>query len=647
MEPEGGASQAPFSLAPQAASIQGGDISLSDGYHPGSILTFVCPAGTYPYPIPSRVCQPDGRWTPMPRATRFRLPLYIRCPGQMSFENGFFIPRRTFHPIGDILSFQCSDGYQLLGSSQRYCQPNGQWNGTSPSGTASPWLCPRAIATGKGNRLGDRISFQCQTNLDLIGSSQRVCMLDGEWSDTQPSCRGMHFKDTLFFQRVRLHDPQGHLLSFNSFLYVYFLLDASHSVTEPNFSIFKDAVSQIIIRVSFSHFADHGNATGTNIHAALNAVYQMMINEERIMKDEWNKVRHAIILLTDGKSNLGGSPKIAVSHIEELVNVRNNRKDYLDIYVFGIGNLDVELSAMNEIASKKPGERHVFVMKNPQELKNAFEDLLDPRVLEDICGLANYSDSARWDQKNPWHVDSTCRGALISNTWVLTAAHCFNHLKNNWIVVLGKILHFFKKSIRIDHELYNIRAKTAQGIQEFYDYDISLIELEKPVTFGGRIRYCVFLPRPICLPCTEGASRALKKKPGTTCRDHGKHTRLLHTFNVSTPVIDLLNCGFLQHPMCVSGAIQKGMIYANVSNIDDVVTDRFLCSGEDKSLEVGVISWGTYDPCAKKNKNNNGEIIRDRPSKEYKPRDFYISLFQVQDWLRKHLNNSLKFIPMQ
>uniref|UniRef100_A0A8C6VAW4 Complement C2 n=1 Tax=Naja naja TaxID=35670 RepID=A0A8C6VAW4_NAJNA len=217
------------------ASIQGGDISLSDGYHPGSILTFVCPAGTYPYPIPSRVCQPDGRWTPMHHPSgKWPCPPDIRCPGQMSFENGFFIPRRTFHPIGDILSFQCSDGYQLLGSSQRYCQPNGQWNGTSPvcddggksffklSGTASPWLCPRAIATGKGNRLGDRISFQCQTNLDLIGSSQRVCMLDGEWSDTQPSCRGMHFKDTLFFQRVRLHDPQGHLLSFSFCIPLFF-----------------------------------------------------------------------------------------------------------------------------------------------------------------------------------------------------------------------------------------------------------------------------------------------------------------------------------------------------------------------------------------------------------------------------------------
>ncbi|KAG8127649.1 hypothetical protein E2320_014588, partial [Naja naja] len=265
------------------------------------------------------------------------------------------------------------------------------------SGTASPWLCPRAIATGKGNRLGDRISFQCQTNLDLIGSSQRVCMLDGEWSDTQPSCRGMHFKDTLFFQRISSFEVP---IKFSVISY------ASQSKTIVDIGdVAAEDVEMVLELMEDTHFADHGNATGTNIHAALNAVYQMMINEERIMKDEWNKVRHAIILLTDGKSNLGGSPKIAVSHIEELVNVRNNRKDYLG----------------------------------------------------------------------------------------------------------GEIRLGIKR--RIDHELYNIRAKTAQGIQEFYDYDISLIELEKPVTFGGRIR-------PICLPCTEGASRALKKKPGTTCRDH-------------------------------------------------------------------------------------------------------------------------------
>ncbi|KAM6472547.1 complement C2 [Liasis olivaceus] len=734
------------------ASIQGGNISLSDGYRPGSILTFSCPAGTYPYPTPSRVCQPDGKWTPMhhPSGTLTNIARCrdIRCPAQTSFENGFFSPRRNSHPIGDILSFECSDGYRLLGSSQRYCQPNGQWNGTSPVCDDGVGHCrtlaipPGAIATGRGNRLGDQVSFRCQTGLDLIGSSQRVCMLDSEWSGTQPSCRAHYSYDraedvkaefgaslTGVLSEVSTFelDPSGAsqpsslgrrlILTKESFLYVYFLVDASHSVTERNFAIFKNAVSQIITRIAsfevpvkFSvisyasqpktivdieddaaedaelvldimkknmNYKDHGNATGTNIHAALTSVYWMMINEEAVSKDQWSKVRHAIILLTDGKSNHGGSPKTAVRQIEDLVNVRANRKDYLDIYVFGIGNLEVDLSAMNEIASKKTGERHVFVMENPQELRKAFENVLDPRDLENICGLANYSDSARWDQKNPWHVllqnthraDSSCRGALVSDTWVLTAAHCFNNLNDisSWTLVLGGQTRLRIKR-RIDHELYNIRAKSAQGIREFYDYDISLIELEKPVSFGGRIR-------PICLPCTEGANRALKKKPGTmTCRDH--ELELLSFEKVPAQFISLdhkrMNVQIktkTSRPTCISGAIQKGMIYSNVSSVVEVVTDRFLCSGEDKSLEtstckgesggslfverrerhfqVGVISWGTYDPCAQKKKDDNMEIIRDRPSEEHKPRDFYISLFRVQNWLRQHLGKSLRFIPMQ
>ncbi|KAL7986418.1 hypothetical protein Chor_011584, partial [Crotalus horridus] len=258
---------------------------------------------------------------------------------------------------------------------------------------------------------------------------------------------------------------------------------------------------------------NHGNATGTNIHAALFAVYEMMINEEKFSKDQWSKVRHAIILLTDGKSNLGASPKLAVRSIEGMVDVRENRNDYLG---------DVLPIRANREKESRGANGKIDDDQFPPRFFN-FLTILDPRDLEDICGLSNYSDNARWDQKNPWHVrlqnpyhmDSTCRGALISSTWVLTAAHCFNHLKNmsNWIVVLGGEIRI-KIKRRIDHELYNIRAKTAQGIQEFYDYDISLIELEKPVSFGGRIR-------PICLPCTEGASRAMKKKPGTTtCRDH-------------------------------------------------------------------------------------------------------------------------------
>lgn len=38
------------------------------------------------------------------------------------------------------------------------------------------------------------------------------------------------------------------------------------------------------------------------------------------------------------------------------------------------------------------------------------------------------------------------------------------------------------------HPLYNIRAKVAQGIQEFYDYDVALLELTKDVPISYTLR---------------------------------------------------------------------------------------------------------------------------------------------------------------
>ncbi|TFJ95963.1 molybdopterin synthase subunit MoaE [Platysternon megacephalum] len=611
--------QAPEEAAPscgQDVAIRNGTFALSDGYRPGSVLTYSCPPGFYPYPLGSRLCQDNGHWTTLrtPTGSVLSQPLCreIRCPAQLAFEHGSFQPRRASYPVGSVLTFECLDGYTLRGPTQRFCQGNGHWDGGTPACDDGAEHCPNpgvpAGTTKSGNRyrLGERVSYRCQTGLSLVGSAQRVCTETGEWSGAEPSCRapfsydrvedvgaefGASFSNVLGLAsssassslNASIIKPPTFLgrrliLSDDSLVNVYLLVDSSKSVNKESFQIFKEWVENIVDRIasfevesSFAvisyatkpkkivsiydpeasdadavirktktgmNFQDHGNGTGTNIRAALLEVYNMILfQRESFIRannlDAWKKIRHAIIVLTDGKYNMGGSPKDAVTKIEDVLEIKPDRKDYLDIYAFGIGTLEVDWDGLNEIASKKEGERHAFKMDSSQNLKAAFEDVLGAETaVPDTWVLFPPSRGAGT-------TGPSCRGSLVSDSWVLTAAHCFNRVTDTslWRVQVGTEEICIQS--RIDHPSYNVTAKAGQGIPEYYDYDVSLIKL--------------------------------------------------------------------QHA-------------------------------------VGVVSWGTYSPCPPKQKEDQEGVTRRPAPPGHHPRDFYVSLFWVQDWLRLHLGVS-NFIP--
>lgn len=54
---------------PKNVNISGGSFTLSNGWSPGSILTYSCPLGRYPYPVVTRLCKSNGQWQ-IPRSTR-------------------------------------------------------------------------------------------------------------------------------------------------------------------------------------------------------------------------------------------------------------------------------------------------------------------------------------------------------------------------------------------------------------------------------------------------------------------------------------------------------------------------------------------------------------------------------------------------
>ncbi|XP_038624635.1 complement C2 [Tachyglossus aculeatus] len=592
--------------------------------------------------------------------------------------------------------------------------------------------------TGSRFTAGDRVRYHCTGKLTLIGSAERECRSNGAWSGAEPICRSAHSFDFLEDVAPALGTSFAHLLAGTNplmqkdsnvarrisiqrlgLLNLYLLLDASQSVSLENFKIFKESAEIMVDRLfsfevnvsvgimtfaskpktilSVQHpnsrdvaevfnilegvqYKDHQDGTGTNTLAALRKVSEMMSNQRAFYlkkgwEKEWKEIHHAIILLTDGKSNMGGTPKTAIVEIKEVLDITPERENYLDIYAIGVGDMDMDWKELNEMASKKDGERHAFILRDPQTLRQVFENMLDISKFENsICGLGNVSANATDQEKHPWHVTikattrETCRGSLISDRWVLTAAHCFHDIEDTalWRVTVGdpgpRRSQDMEIEERIIHEGFDALAKRHLGIPEFYHNDIALLKLKEPIKLSS-------VARPICLPCTSGANVALKRRPSSTCRDH--ESDLLNQLQIPAHFISLddkqknlvLRTG-KELATCARGILQPQSTFANLVDVGEVVTEQFLCSGlknddspckgesggsvffqrRSRFFQVGLVSWGLHNPCSAS--RGQGPVQRRPHPGGLQPRDFHLNLFRLQPWLRQHLAGDLVFLPL-
>lgn len=73
---------------------------------------------------------PSSTWLPGQLCSSFSNP-GIRCGLPPALENGFY-SAEDFH-AGSTVTYQCNNGYYLLGDSRMFCTDNGSWNGISPS----------------------------------------------------------------------------------------------------------------------------------------------------------------------------------------------------------------------------------------------------------------------------------------------------------------------------------------------------------------------------------------------------------------------------------------------------------------------------------------------------------------------------------
>nr|BAR45590.1 complement factor B-1 [Hasarius adansoni] len=123
----------------------------------------------------------------------------IQCPDPGLPENGF----RTGDnfEVGAKVRFKCFTGYYLLGSFERYCKPNGQWSGELSRCDTPSNYCPNPGIPVKGYKnissyeMGDKVGFHCQPGYVQIGSEVRECLPNRTWSGTETTCLGPYDYD--------------------------------------------------------------------------------------------------------------------------------------------------------------------------------------------------------------------------------------------------------------------------------------------------------------------------------------------------------------------------------------------------------------------------------------------------------------------
>ncbi|XP_064382161.1 sushi, von Willebrand factor type A, EGF and pentraxin domain-containing protein 1-like [Halichondria panicea] len=171
-------------FCPKLSAPSYGRVSVT-GLEVGSSATYECNDGFLLVGTITRYCLPTGEWSGEASTCRT-----VRCPKLSAPSYGSVTVSGL--EVGSTATYECDDGFLLIGSSSRYCQQYGDWSGEAP--ICNPVRCPKLSAPSYGSvsvsglQVGSTATYQCDDGFLLVGSSSRYCQQYGDWSGEAPIC---------------------------------------------------------------------------------------------------------------------------------------------------------------------------------------------------------------------------------------------------------------------------------------------------------------------------------------------------------------------------------------------------------------------------------------------------------------------------
>ncbi|CAL4133700.1 unnamed protein product [Meganyctiphanes norvegica] len=116
----------------------------------------------------------------------------VRCPIPIPIQHGSVKGSEDRYDYGTTITYECKDGYDLIGESTRTCTENKTYSGEAPFCKIKN--CPIPEVLENGQTIGSNytyksiLSYACIAGFKLEGIDSRTCESNGMWSAEMPVC---------------------------------------------------------------------------------------------------------------------------------------------------------------------------------------------------------------------------------------------------------------------------------------------------------------------------------------------------------------------------------------------------------------------------------------------------------------------------